>query len=97
MSRYFVIGVATVTENQQKALRTYLGEIGTWWNWISGFWLFVADEDIEARTLRDKTQEITNAARCLVVEVTPVTWSGLGPSGEDKNMFKWIRRNWNAS
>jgi hypothetical protein len=98
MSRYFAIGIENADEDQKNALRAWFededeGE-GTWWNWIPGFWMFVTkDDEMAANEIRDKVREITKS-NVIVLQVTPVTWSGYGPNAEKRNMFTWIRENW---
>ena|SRR5437763_7438645 len=97
MTRHFVIGTEANGE-QNRALRNYFNEHGTWWNWIPGFWLFVTDEDLTVARLRDRVKRITAETNpdVMVLEVTPVTWAGYGPGDKDRDMFKWLRNNWGS-
>jgi hypothetical protein len=95
MSRRFAIGIRDTTEAQRKALREYFIENGSWWNWITNFWLVTTDEDVTASELRDKILEITPGAYSMVIEVSGEgTWSGFGPKSEKRNMFNWMNNTW---
>jgi hypothetical protein len=96
MTQHFVIAIESIDEDHKKILRAFFAEHGSWWNWIPGFWMFVSTEDITTSAIRDKIREITASdnSDMMVLQVTPVTWSGYGPSTETRNMFKWLRNHW---
>jgi hypothetical protein len=94
MSRNFVVGIDDVSDEQKRALREYFATHGSLWNWIPNFWLVMTDEDSTASAIRDRICEIAPGANCMVVQVDQGTWSGYGPSGKRRNMFKWIHNKW---
>lgn len=99
MTKHFAIGLQALTAEEKKRVKEFMSEKGTWWNWIPGFWLFVSDEDIDPEQVRDslKARTRTTNSDVLVLAVEPVTWYGFGPTGGQKNMFTWLRRNWKKS
>lgn len=68
-----------------------------WWHWLTNTWL-IADRNgkLSASSLRDKAVSIFGHEHVLVIEINNSrdTWSGFGPSSEDKNMFRWLKDNW---
>lgn len=100
MTKRFAIGVSDLTSEEQQALRTYLGQKGTWWHWIPNFWLFVADDDaMTAGEIRDHIGIINQHAKCIVINADGGGgWAGKGkPNSSGKPMFQWVRNMWKGS
>ena len=97
MKKRFIIGVDPTSKEQEKQFIEYLRGRGCGrWHWINNFWL-VTDPSgkVTAKELRDELMRIAPEARILVLPVTPTRgWSGKGPRGPEKNMFDWLRNNW---
>ena len=74
---------------------------GGYWHWLNNSWLMVTQNvNMTSEIIRDKLREIYPGVHNLVLELREDgtdTWNGFGPSGEDKNMFKWIHANWTKS
>ena len=99
MKRFFIIGLDPITKEETRGIEEWLSSNEAyWWHWLDGMWLVVSrDSDISVSYIRDNVRDITNRTTNLVVEVEPVTWSGLGPSSDERNMFSWIHQNWKNS
>jgi hypothetical protein len=97
MSRQFVIGIDDVSDDQKDALREMFSNHGSWWNWIPGFWLVTTDDNTKASTVRDRVLEIVPNCNCIVIEIRESTWSGYGPSSDNKSMFKWLKNKWKTA
>jgi len=54
--------------------------------------------DLKAADIRDAARDAFGQARNFVIELNEDgdSWSGFGPKGEPRDMFKWIHRNWKA-
>ena len=97
MTRYFVVGTDLVSKEQDKRFREWVDQEDgvTWWHWIEGVWLLSTFEhEMTVAAIRDKIGEIAPGTTNLVLEVTPDTWAGHGPSSEKKNMFSWLKKEW---
>jgi hypothetical protein len=97
MTRRFVIGVEGLGDAENARLKGYLDSWGSWWHWIPNFWLLVTDDPgVSAEALRDYITSLNKEVRSIVFEFEEdITWAGKGPTAEGKNMFNWLRRNWN--
>ncbi|MBS4090521.1 hypothetical protein [Pseudomonas rustica] len=98
MNKRFIILLDSVEDAQNKALIEWVKEskLG-WWHWFQNSWLLAShDESWNARTIRDKLGELVPNVNCLVFELKDGegTWSGFGPNKEPKDMFGWLRKNW---
>lgn len=94
--RYIVSINGDITNLEDENFSKFLKEkkVG-WWHWLSNTWLIVDTQNkINAKDLRDKAKEVYNNKYNLIIDVTSNTWFGFGPNGTDKNMFKWIKENW---
>lgn len=98
MTRRFVILTNELSREQEERFLAYFKDKGYgWWHWLDNAWLIaMVDKTIEVGDLRDKLNEIAPSVHKLVMEVSPVSWSGYGPSGEERNMFDWLHRNWSS-
>lgn len=98
MKKRFVVALDSHTAAQDKLFKDYIAKGGYgWWYWINGFWLLVdTSGKLNAEKLRVDLGEIYPAVRLMVLEITGQsdTWAGFGPSGEEKNMFTWLRQHW---
>jgi hypothetical protein len=94
----FIISLDKTTNSQEKEFIEYIKENRYgWWHWLSHTWLIVDSRDyLNAAKLRDKLDEIFPSVYNLVIELRSKddTWSGFGPTSEEKNMFNWLEKNW---
>jgi hypothetical protein len=92
--------VEEMSAEQDKKFIDFLKSKGWgYWHWIEGSWLITADDwDKDVPPLiRDELQKIATGKHSMVFEVSGIgTWSGFGPSGDQHNMFKWIRDEWDT-
>jgi hypothetical protein len=93
MTRRFLVAVEGMAAPEEEQFIAYIRKEGMgWWHWIANIWLLVDERDtITARIIRDKLSEIAKPSRCLILEVDPVTWSGVR---NDPKMFDWMTRAW---
>ena len=98
MKKRFVVAVDKSTPEQDQAFREWVSGSYGWWHWISSMWLIVDLNGIlTAMAIRDKVNECYPGVTTFVVEIREdgsTTWSGFGPKAEERNMFTWIRNNW---
>lgn len=96
MSRRFAIGANPMTADEKAAIRRWLGEDCAWWNWINGLWLIRSNKGFHTtETIREKFRELAPDADIIVIQIPHGdTWSGYGPSDEQRNMFRWIKNTW---
>jgi hypothetical protein len=97
MRRFFIVGIEGITPEQDKEfIRWAHDENGFgWWHWIPNFWLLVGHrENVGCEEILDYLNSVAHNKNKLVLQVTPTTWAGFGPTGPKKNMFDWIRQNW---
>lgn len=98
MKKRFVICVNSSTKEQENKFVEFIKtqNVG-WWHWLTNTWL-ISDSNgkTNASHWRKNAVEIFKQEHILVLEIGQDndTWSGFGPSSEDKNMFKWIKDNW---
>jgi len=90
--------IAAIDESpkeNEKVFRDYLKSRGFgWWHWINGFWILNATTDYEPKNLSDDLQRFFPDIRhftTVIHENNP--WFGLGPIGENQNMFDWLDKN----
>lgn len=98
MRKRFVVCLNSSTNEQNEKFKEFIKEsrLG-WWHWLSNSWLLVDSKgQCTASSLRDQLNRNYPGIHSLVLELRgdDDTWAGFGPSGEDKNMFKWIKENW---
>lgn len=98
MRKKYIVAVDDATEDQRKEFKKYIKSTSCgWWHWISNFWLLTdPDGEFSCSEIRDKVKEYFPGLNCLVIEISNEgdTWSGFGPKGDDKNMFRWVRETW---
>lgn len=97
MKKRFVVGIDTITEEQEKAFLEYLKTNSlAFWHWIDNFWLIVdRSEKFTAKKLRGEIKKLIPSERLLVIEVKGRgRWSGFGPKTEKRNMFNWLHNTW---
>lgn len=92
----FVIGIEKLTERENESVRKHFSDVGAWWNWIPGFWMVITREDMRPSKLRDDIRELVPNKNLIVVRAESTGWSGFGPATENRDMFSWIKRNWNS-
>jgi len=69
---------------------------------LNDTWLLVDYSGVYSVTsIRDKAREFFPQVYLIVLEVSPsvTTWAGFGPTDQTdakKNMFAWVRKNWDA-
>ena len=87
------------TTEQEEEFITYIKDNGFgWWHYINNSWLLSTNKDFTAKELRDAVKGIFINENNLVIELkgeTDDTWSGFGPKSEKRNMFTWLKSNWN--
>lgn len=95
-THYFVVGIDPISPEQTETFRKWLDRDGVgWWHWVEGLWLITTfEEEMGIEDIRDKICEISPGTTTLVLEVTPATWAGYGPSSGKKNMFSWLKTDW---
>lgn len=98
MKKRYIVNVSGITTAQEdEKFSAFLNEkkVG-WWHWLTNAWLVVDSlEAVDAKSLRDKAIETYKGKNNLVLEVTGGgTWFGYGPTSPDRDMFKWIKENW---
>ncbi len=98
MRKRFVVALDSNTQEQNDQFKDYIRvhRLG-WWYWIDGFWLLIdSSGELTAKKLRTDLGKIYSNVHKLVLELkgNDDTWSGFGPTSEDKNMFSWLNRNW---
>ena len=98
----FVVLLDSVTPEQDKSFRSWLIENNVgYWHWLSHCWLINkgSSEQINASKIRDKAIELYDNTHVLVLELRGTadsdTWSGYGPKTEKRDMFKWLKSDWN--
>lgn len=96
MKKKFAVAASPITEAESREISTLFKGRYSWWHWIDDFWL-VTDSTgkLKASSIRDQINDIAPDARVMVVEVRGYAWAGHGPGGGKKNMFTWMRENWN--
>jgi hypothetical protein len=98
MKRRFVVGLDSSTKEQNQEFIEFIrGRQLGWWHWISNFWLLTdPGGKLSAIELRLELGKIYPGVHTLVLELSEKddTWSGFGPKGEDRNMFKWLNDYW---
>ena len=98
MKKRFVVCVDSSTASQNEAFKAFIqrNSFG-WWHWLSNVWLLVDSKGISsARDIRDELANIFPGVHNLVLELREGddTWSGFGTKTPDKDMFKWLKKNW---
>lgn len=98
MKKRFIICVNNSTKEQENNFVEFLKsqKVG-WWHWLSNTWL-ISDNNgkTNASYWRDHSRDVFENENILVIEINNEkdTWSGFGPSTDEKNMFKWLHDNW---
>jgi hypothetical protein len=93
MKQRFVVGIDSLTKEQEKEFVEYLrGRKAGWWHWIEHFWLLTnASGNIIPQEIRDELLRIAPNVRVLVMDMNdPKQWSAEGPKADDRNMFTWL-------
>lgn len=96
MKRRFVVLVDCHSVSERNRVTQFLRDSPYgWWSWIKNSWLVVDNSgDLTPASLRDMIGQVVPKRR-LVIEVSDQkSWSGFGPSGEDRNMFTWLHNTW---
>ena len=98
MSKRYIVALDSSTNEQNDALKAFIKENGlVWWYWIKNFWLITdSQKKVSALDIRDVLMRTHPKADCFVIELGEHgdTWAGFGPATEERNMFKWIEKNW---
>ena|SRR6266851_1585538 len=95
MTKWLVVSTQSITDEQEKAFIEYVrSKHMSWWHWTPNFWLVTGSDPPSCGEIRDKLHELAPGQHTIVIEVTPVTWAGFGPSSDKRNMFAWFDRNW---
>ena len=96
MNKY-IVAIEDLEEQEELEFKEFIEEYGLgWWHWIDNVWLIVDSRNrINIGMIRDELKKISRDSYSLVMEVNDNTWAGWGPSGENKDMFKWLKNTWN--
>lgn len=97
MKKKYIVSInGNATAQEDERFSAYLKEKNVgWWHWLSNTWLVVDSLGIvDAKDLRDKAIEVYKGKNNLVLEVSVGSWFGYGPTTPDRDMFKWIKENW---
>lgn len=98
MKKRYIVCINSSTKEQDQKFLTYLRDNGFgWWHHLKNTWLIVdLDGTSKINDIRDVTRESYDKEYTMVFQLNEGegTWSGYGPSSDNKNMFKWIRENW---
>lgn len=100
MKKRFIILLGSTTKEQEEAIRIYFAGMATtsgWWHWLPNTWLlYDVSGTLTAISLRNGLDLLLPAVYKLVLELNEQgdTWAGFGPNQAPKDMFDWIRRNW---
>jgi hypothetical protein len=100
MKKRFVVLIESSTKEQNDS---FLGWIESenigWFHWFQNTWLLSNPRGhLSASDIRSQVKQAYGSANTLILELqgTNDTWSGFGPNTEQKDMFKWVKRNWNG-
>ncbi len=100
MRKRYVVMLNSETNEQVNALTEWIKENNFgWWHWLNNSWLLSdGSGKSSSAEIRDKVLDIFPGVDCIVLEIrgdgSNDTWSGFGPSTDEKDMFKWIKTNW---
>lgn len=99
MKNRFIVCVDNSTKSQDNQFIEFLNEnrLG-WWHYLQNTWMIVdSSGQITITDLRDYAKEAFDNEynMCFQLYEGEGTWSGFGPTSDNRNMFKWIRENWN--
>ncbi|MBS1509836.1 MAG: hypothetical protein JST86_03295 [Bacteroidetes bacterium] len=95
--RYIVCINNSKKEQEEKFIEFLKDNSLAWWHWLPNTWLLSENTGrLSASFIRDAVKEIFDNEYNIVFEISQTndTWSGFGPSSENKNMFKWLKNNW---
>jgi hypothetical protein len=100
MKKRFVVclDASATREQEQEFLNFVKSNRYGWWHWLPNTWLIVdGSGNLDRAVLRDEVvtsyPEVFNLVLEIPAEVLGL-WSGFGVSSPKKDMFKWIRENW---
>jgi len=100
MKKRFVVLIESSTKEQNEIFLSWIKSEGIgWFHWFQNTWLLSnVRGHLSASDIRSEVRKAYGSANTLVLELQGVndTWAGFGPNSEEKNMFKWIRDNWNS-
>ena len=98
MTRRFLIGIDSLTADQEVEFHRFLSKNGTWWHWISNMWLFVPDEGatIDVDAIRDEVKRVSGNARLIAMELAEdIDWAVRAqPNAQGGRMGDWLRKQW---
>lgn len=99
MSKRFILLIDKGTKAESDAFLAAIKarKLG-WWHWIADAWLFKNDH-LSAEELRDLANQFYPTKNKIVFEFREDgtdTWAGYGPYKPERDMFKWIRKNWSS-
>jgi hypothetical protein len=94
--RKFIVAISPTTPEQSRQISDLFKSRYGWWHWIDGFWLVTDRSDtLTCSQIRDMLSQVAPQSRKLVLDASSGNaWAGFGPTGDDSNMFKWIRNTW---
>ncbi len=93
--RHFVVSTDPLSVEQEKQFKDSLSGIG-WWHWLPNFWLIIdPDGKLTVGRIRNLIQKANDQARCIVIQVKPITWASLSkPDATGRDMMVWVRNEW---
>lgn len=97
--RYIVSIDGNITNQENENFNEFLKNKNvSSWHWLSNTWLIVDNSDsLSSEELCEKSIEIFNNRRNIIVDISSRKWSGYGPQTENEDMFKWFDDNWNKA
>ena len=99
MKKKFIVCINDSNREQDKKFIEFLRAHGLgWWHYLKNTWLIVdSSGEKSVNEIRDIAKDSFDKAYNLVFQLNEDegTWSGFGPSSDKRNMFKWIKENWN--
>ena len=99
MSARFFVAVEPLTKEQERQFKDYVEDNnGTWWHWISNFWLVRFTDDLGALTsnqLWGFLIKLNPKLRIIISEVKGTDWTVTDMrNSKNKSMSDWLERHW---
>lgn len=98
MNKKYIVSIdGSITNQENKNFNEFLkSKKVRWWHWLSNTWLIVDSSDsLNSEELCNKSIEIFDNRRNIILDISSKKWSGYGPQEENEDMFKWFDKNWN--
>ena len=96
MKKRYIVCINNSTQAQDEKFVEFARNNNiSWWHWLSNTWLLSEKSGkLGAADIRDALRDIYNDEYNMVIEISAEkdSWAGFGPKSEEKNMFKWIKK-----